>query len=207
MASLILGVSGRKRSGKDSLAARLVSDHGFTRIAFADPLKAVAQDVNPWIRVEDDELGLIYGPGSSWLGRGPDYHRLFDIVDSHGWETAKEFREVRRILQDLGVAVRDHVGDTTWMEAALDAADRVPGPVVIPDVRFPNEAAEVEAEGGYLVRVSRPGLPADDLHVSETALDDLTPDFVVRNDGTLDDLHAEADRLAETLRTALRMTR
>ena len=42
---LRLAVSGKMRSGKDTLASRLVKRYGFTRYAFADRLKEVAQEL------------------------------------------------------------------------------------------------------------------------------------------------------------------
>ena len=36
---LVIGLSGWKRSGKDMLAEYLIREHGFKRLAFADPLK------------------------------------------------------------------------------------------------------------------------------------------------------------------------
>ncbi len=199
MASHLIGISGRKRSGKDTFAERLVSHHGFTRVAFADPLKAVAVDLNPIIRIEADEFGLFYGPGTGAVIGSYELVRLAELVEEQGWEVAKEFREVRRILQALGVAVREHVGDETWVDAALVKAAAISGPVVVTDVRFPNEAERVRFDGGKIVRVNRPGLPETDLHISETALDDLVPDFLVRNAGTVADLHGFADGVARTV--------
>jgi len=43
--TLRLAVSGKMRSGKDTLAARLVERYGFRRYAFADRLKAVASEL------------------------------------------------------------------------------------------------------------------------------------------------------------------
>jgi hypothetical protein len=194
MASLIVGLSGRKRSGKDAFAERLVDAHGFTRIAFADPLKAVAQRLNPHIRVEMDEKGLIFGPGT--IATRANYYSLADIISATGWERAKEIREVRRLLQNLGVAVREEVDLGVWVDAAMRRAAGIDGPVVITDVRFPNEFhALTFTRGGFLVRIERPGLPQDDLHVSETALDGFTFDFGIVNDGTIDDLHRKADEV------------
>jgi hypothetical protein len=187
MASHIVGISGRKRSGKDTFAARLVSHHGFTRVSFADPLKAVAMDVNPIVYTLGDQEGIIE-------------IRLADVLGDVGdWETAKELPEVRRILQTLGVAVRDHVDPEAWVDAAWRVADGIPGPVVITDVRFPNEVQAVRRWGGKIVRVNRPGLPETDLHISETALDALVADYVVHNDADVAALHLTADSLAASL--------
>ncbi len=193
MASLIVGVSGRKRHGKDTFADRLISEHGFTRVAFADPLKLTLRDLNPWVRVEQDEMGLLK---LSHLPSGISL-RLDEIVMMVGWETAKSLREVRRLMQAHGVAIREHVNPDVWVEAALAKAEEIPGPVVITDVRFPNEAealsAYAEMSAGALVRIERPGMPDGDLHVSETALDGYGFPYVIVNDGTVEDLHAKAD--------------
>jgi hypothetical protein len=191
MASLIIGVSGRKRSGKDTFASRLVDAHGFTRIAFADPLKAVALRINPLIQVDTDEAGHVFGAGAVLIR--PAQFRLAAIVADAGWEAAKSVREVRRLLQNLGVAMREEVHMDVWVEAALERAERIDGPVVITDVRFPNEMQGIFNAGGTVVRIERPGLPTDDLHVSETAMDGYQVPYTVVNDGTVADLHAAAD--------------
>ena len=69
--------------------------------------------------------------------------------------------------------------------------------VIIPDSRFPNEIDKLKQEGFDVqhLRVVRPDFispltPEQQKHPSETALDDVTPDFTVVNDGTLTDLDA-----------------
>jgi hypothetical protein len=64
------------------------------------------------------------------------------------------------LLQDVGLARRQQDPDV-WIRACLDAiaawdADaHSPQVAVIPDVRFENEAATVQAAGGHLIRVRR----------------------------------------------------
>lgn len=202
MASLILGLMGKKQSGKDTFAARLVEAHGFTRIGFADALKNVALDLDPEVVVEADETGVVYGP--SELGRigRSQYRRLSSLVADLGWDEAKRLREVRRLLQALGVAVRDNVDSEAWVQAAYRKARAVDGPVVITDVRFPNETEIVRRAGGRLARVYRPDLVSVDAHISENAVDHIAPDFYVVNDADVATLHAHADTVAHALRNA-----
>lgn len=197
MASLILGISGKKRSGKDTFAERLVDAHGFTRIAFADPLKAVAARLNPLIEVWPDEAGRVYGPGTTAVR--PFYLRLRHILELAGWEQAKEVREVRRLLQNLGVAMREEVGMGVWVDAAMRRARDVGGPVVIPDVRFNNEVLAILNQRGAVIRIERPGQESTDTHVSETELDEWRHLHTVVNDGTIEELHTEADNLVRPL--------
>lgn len=65
------------------------------------------------------------------------------------------------------------------------------GPVVITDVRFPNEAAMVRQLGGQIWQIKRTGVEAGGTgHASDTAGDEFAPDRVVVNSGSLDDLQA-----------------
>lgn len=45
MIAIRIALSGKMRSGKDTIAARLVDEHGFVRVAFADKLKDIAKDL------------------------------------------------------------------------------------------------------------------------------------------------------------------
>ena len=177
---ILLGVSGRKRHGKDTFAARLVERHGFTRVAFADPMREMALALDPII-------------SDGW--------RLAALVETFGWEEAKANPEVRRTLQRLGTeAGRGVLGDNIWVDTAMRHARALGGRVVFTDCRFPNEALVVRAAGGQLVRVNRPGFADDgDLHTSESALDEYAFDHLVLNDGSIDELHAIADRIAAGL--------
>lgn len=72
---------------------------------------------------------------------------------------------------------------------------------IITDMRFPNELEAVKAKGGITIRVNRPTkdllgnnvnaqLPLTIMtqHSSETALDDAKFDYVIDNNGTIEDL-------------------
>lgn len=196
MASTIVGVLGRKRHGKDTLASRLVTAHGFTRFAFADKLREAALKLDPVIPVYPDEYGKLPAHWTLAFFDRPILPRLSYLVRELGWEAAKELREVRRTLQHMGVGVRD-LDEDFWVRAVMVAVDNHPGPVVITDVRFPNEVAAVASRGGTTVRVVNPRLPRPDAeHISESALDHYAPRFTVPNAGTIEDLHRHADLIA-----------
>ncbi|WP_410591099.1 hypothetical protein [Amycolatopsis sp. lyj-23] len=172
-----VGIVGRMRSGKDTAAGVLVREHGYTRLAFADPLKAMAYATSPILHEGD---------------------RLADAVDRLGWERAKDYNpEARRFLQRLGVSARDTLGPDVWITALTDHVRRVHGPVVVPDVRFQNEAAELRSRGFVILRIRRPGLSDLDPHVSETESDAIRADVTVTNDSTPDAL---ADRVHQLVK-------
>lgn len=189
----IIGLLGRAQSGKDTLAGFLVYEHGFTRYAFADRLKAAALGADPFIEVGEDEPGIIYGPGIT-LFAAPHYMRLSDVVAECGWEQAKKVREVRRLLQRFGQSMRNNVDPDVWAAPVLREAQSLGRPVVFTDVRFLNEVTALREADATLARVVRPNRPsihgAED--VSETQLDDYPVDLWIVNDGTIDDLRDEA---------------
>lgn len=167
----LIGLSGYAQSGKDTLGAIAVNHYRFTRLAFADALKRVALDSDPYTN---------------------------HLVQAHGWEGAKRVPEVRTLLQHLGIAVREHVDPDAWVNAALRHVSPG-GRYVITDVRFPNEAQAIKDRGGVMVRVHRPGVAAVNAHVSETALDGWDFDHHVYNDGSLDKLGVRAALLLEAV--------
>lgn len=189
MSAPLIGLVGAKRAGKDTFAARLVDSHGWVRFAFADTLKDVALAIDPVLignGLEDD-----------W----PTY-RLSNAVTDLGWEEAKEDPEVRRLLQAIGVAVRDNLGTTSWIDPVLREADSArlvaDLPVVITDVRFPNEVEAVERAGGKIVKIERPGQTPDDPHPSEALAWDrsLIPWATISNYAGIETLQEQADQVA-----------
>ncbi len=122
---------------------------GYKRIAFADVLKAVAYDTSPELRA----------------------HVLY-----RGWEFAKQQPGMREFLQDLGIAVREHLGMDTWVNAAFKDYDPSVA-TVITDVRFPNEIAAIRERGGIIARIDRTGNEPVNSHVSEFAWQDTEPDL------------------------------
>lgn len=136
---MLIGLTGYAQHGKDTVAAALVEDFGYTRVAFADPLKQLAYEVNPWVLGEEEGEQV----------------RLAWLVDELGWEGAKANPEVRRVLQVLGTAARTIIGPNVWVDAADLKVQQAPGPVVISDVRFPNEAEYIHRYSGQLWRIQR----------------------------------------------------
>lgn len=112
---------------------------------------------------------------------------LKDLVNLVGWDNAKQEPQVRRLLQDLGVAARKLIDEDIWVKVALRSVS--PGDrVVITDVRFENEAKHISELGGQLWRVKRPGVEAVNAHISETQMDGYKVDQIFLNNGSIDDL-------------------
>ena len=158
---MLIGISGKKRSGKDTVGAMVVEwlrKHycSATRVAFADQLKEeVARATG--VSLEDIEVEKAHWrPMLQWWGV-----------------------EFRRYYHGENYWIREMTKKLIGMEEDF---------AVITDVRLENEAEFVRKSGGLVVRVERE-IDAQDSHSSETGLDGY-PHFreVIRNDGSLEDL-------------------
>lgn len=175
--TMIIGVMGYARTGKDVVAKTLVNHRGFTRLAFADKLREFVYAFNPLI------------PGNE-----EGYWELAATVDMYGWDVVKErYAEDphggRQLLQRAGIVLRTTFGENILVDAALN--DVRPGKCYIfSDVRFPSEVEAILQRGGQVWRVVRPGYGPVNSHVSETAVDHIAADITLHNDGTLAELEA-----------------
>lgn len=174
---MIVGIGHVKEVGKDTAAAALVRDLGFRRDSFADDLKKLALAIDPLIVPEPETVNVRVGQAHlAWL------------VRQSGWEHVKKnYKEARRFLQNLGNEMREMFGNDIWIRRvawrAGEREDLLPeGDVVIPDVRYLNEAEWIKSVGGLLIKINRPGKVAEG-HVSETQLADFPWDFEIENDG------------------------
>jgi len=128
---ILIGLVGKKRSGKNTFADFLYEEPGFcVQLAFGDELKQEVADCigkNIWEIHEEKEkyrsLLQFWGTNLRRFFCGEDY-----------W--------IKKVAARM---------------ATLDSSVMV----VITDVRFPNEAKFIKDNGGVLVRIVRDGLPQD----------------------------------------------
>lgn len=189
----VVGITGTLNSGKDLLATEFVV-RGFVRMAFADPLKDAV-------------------------------HRIFHIPTEILWgDSSKRDTRTRKILQELGTDFARKFDPDIWIKRTLERINNyklglgdklglcgeLKGPVkiIVPDVRFPNEAQALKDHfDATLIRVYRPeaskGKDLDTLnHASETSIDEIPRELYThtfRNHGTLKEATLEAKKMAELL--------
>jgi hypothetical protein len=184
-------LSGRAGHGKDAVAGLLEHGHGFSRLAFAAPLK--------------DGLAALFGI--------PRAH--FDDTELKERAVEPWGRSPRELMQWLGTDVlRAEVDDQFFlarMEISLDELMARGRDIVVSDCRFDNEArflvgrAAARAYSFDVCRVDagdRLGKRAAVLrgataaHITEAGLDPALVTRVVDNNGTFAELEARAGELA-----------
>lgn len=178
----LIAFTGRKGSGKDT-AADLFIGIGYQRRAFADPLK--------------ETVGALFGLSHEQL------HGALKETPAEPWGyTPRELLQVfgTDIVRDsLGTHFPGINGTSFWVDRFRHwhAHEKSGEYVVIPDVRFPNEAAAIKELGGVVYRIERPGLVPDAFssHASEAGIGDIPVDGVVYNDSTVPQLHHKLHKL------------
>lgn len=182
MTTLLIGLAGRARSGKDTAAQHLVNNHGFQSYAFADPLRDGLMHIlnlSPCdFEGEQKEKVL------PWLGRSP-----------------------RELMQSLGTEWgRDKVHPELWLLLAAQNLDLLArthdtaSGFVVSDLRFENEAQFIRNRGGIVIHLIRPSAPMVNAHVSEHGIRCLEQDMMLANYGSLDTLRENLNSILDILR-------
>lgn len=179
---MIIGISGKAGSGKDTAAKMLevlyanpdISYEDFANkryknfadiqiVHFADALKETAQVL---FRLGEWETNTQEGKKITinWIGK-----------------------TVRELLQGIGQGLRDAIDFDLWVKI-LFANTKGWSNYIIADVRYPNEVKAIKERNGILLRIDRKGAGAGN-HSSETALDDYKEwDVHIENNGSIEDL-------------------
>jgi dephospho-CoA kinase len=168
---LRIALTGKMRSGKDTVAEHLVVSYGFERQAFGDALKLHAHATLPWIAADPKPRALYQ-----------QFGQLMREIEPDVW-----VRHVERQLSDK--------------------------PVVISDLRQPNEHEWARKNGFTIVRVTTPDdirikrmidagddFTAHDItHETELSIDGFTVDYELVNDGKVGELLAKVDAIMEAI--------
>ena len=179
----VVGVTGLKHNGKDTVADHLCETYGYSRVAFAGPLKEVCATLFGFSH-EQLHGSLKETPDVGWFGVTP-----------------------RRVLQYIGTDLfRNHMSglhpefrDEFWLQCAERRIRKLledpEARVVVSDVRFPNECELIKRLGGIVIRVVRPSVNTTaDLHDAERLIPTLAVNREVRNEGTIAELWDTVDK-------------
>lgn len=119
-------------------------------------------------------------------------------ISHHVQETlSKTITKDTLLLQTIGTSLKTVYGARVFVDALVEKVKNSQGHLYVTDLRFPEEADALKSLGFTLVKIERKKRPIDrdPHHTSETALDDYKFDFVIQNDGSLDDLYFCLDSL------------
>jgi PAS domain-containing protein len=188
---MLIGLVGLIGSGKDTVAERLVLEHGFKRDSFAKSLKDAVANIFGWDRL------LLEGQTSEsrmWRER-PDafWSEKFGRPITPRW-----------VLQHFGTEVmRGNMLDSVWVDSLVA---RYRGEkTVVSDTRFVNEIRTIKQQGGKIILVRRGDIPTREemqtkgVHRSEWDWIGSEFDYIIDNTGTIEDLNRSVDDMFDSL--------
>jgi hypothetical protein len=201
---MIIGVVGFIGSGKGTVGDYLESNWQFTKDSFAKPLK--------------DAVAILFGWDRKMLEGDTEESREWREKNDYFWtKVMGEPLSPRLALQLFGTQCMREVFHQDFWTASLAKRYNKFSNVVVTDCRFENELKCVKDLGGHIMHVKRGDDPdwlptyidlkkqndyyqIENLreqgyfpHVSETDWVGSKFDFVLYNDGTLDDLYKGVD--------------
>lgn len=201
---MVLGITGRAGSGKNTVAEMLQRELGGEfKIAcegFADSLKlsaARALGFDP----ADTREAIAMADALKTCGS-------VSAIIEHGPYDVQEARiSGREFLQRYGTeSHRDVFGYDFWVDQVIPPGGFTDPDFdlkIITDLRFENEVKRIREVDGLIWRVYRPGRDGADTHVSEAGIADDEINWSIFNDGTLESLADRVRPLAAQLRRRL----
>ena len=167
----LIGIAGRARSGKDTVANFIVAAIGGYRYSFADPIRAMLVPLGV-------DLSDPY-----WQARKEEPIPALGVSP-------------RRMMQTLGTEWgRQLINPDLWLIMAHQRLLQNGPGMVISDVRFDNEAAWIRKHGGRIIHVIRPDAKAVEAHASEDGIEMQDTDARLFNSGTLEELQLSVREL------------
>lgn len=182
--SILIGLHGKARTGKDTLANYLIKKHNLLRYG-------------PSVRVKDTTAVMFDFP--RWY---LDDDTMKEMYDDFWGMTYRE------MAQKVGKeSSRDVFGDDIWMrhveqlmltlkkgkDANISGAHNG---IILADIRYANEAVWVKNHGGtvfFIVRDNAPKISGVEGHAGEAGLPLDLADCIIYNDGTIEDMYRHAD--------------
>lgn len=164
MTKIIIGLTGKAGSGKDTVASFL--DKKNTDVfAFADPLKHACKIL---FNFTEEQL---YDP------------YMKEQIDIR-WN-----KSPREIFQWLGTdVIRKHIKEDFFIINMKNKIENSDKNIIITDVRFDNEAEFIKSIGGIIVKINRPNSKTTDHcdHLTEKGINEKFIDYIIINDGNLE---------------------
>lgn len=175
----IIGIIGKRRTGKDTVADYVTTHYGFEKKKFAAPMKA-AMEVLFGFSKDQLETDLKDEIDDRW-GVSPR-----TLMQSMGTQFLQY--ELQKIIPELG---------HNYAVKRLFIQDDLPDKIIISDVRFIHEVDEIKKRGGLLIKLIRDNNKNNniDAHISEKGVDELPFDQSIENNASLKDLYQKIDQI------------
>lgn len=202
---MIIGIVGKKGSGKDEVGAIIqyltssyadeleywqykaenkssYTDSRFCIKKFAEPLKQATSILLGCTRKDLEDRDFKYQI----------------LYSAHDPQVAK-FKNMttRLFLQLLGTEVgRNIIDENVWVDLLLKDYKHLQDNFIITDVRYKNELDAIN-KYGFNIKINRVTIENADTHASETELDTLKTDYIINNNGYIEELIEKVKTILE----------
>ena len=183
----LVALVAKKRSGKDTLADYLCEHHGYTKYAFAGPLKKACAEIfmfnNEQLDGVDKET-----PDERWGGLSA--RKVFQIFGTEMFrqKLGDFFPELESIKENFWT-YRFEMWYSNFKKT------NPIGKVVVSDVRFQNEAEIIRKLRGSIIKINRDTGMATDNHSSEQNIDLIKEDITIINDSSLESYYNKVEKI------------
>ena len=190
----IIGVTGRKYHGKDTVSNHICEHYKYTKIALADPIKEICRIL---FEFNDDQL----------------YGKSKEIIDNR-WNisprTAFQYIGTELFRKQIYSLIPE-LGEKFWIKCLLEdikyqLKNDLQVKFIISDIRFQNEVDTLlsEFKNTIFIRVKRPSinlkLDRTGLHESEIMIDNLKNiNYEIINDSSLESLYGKVENIMSEL--------
>jgi dephospho-CoA kinase len=194
---MIIGIAGKRRSGKDTISDYLIKEYDFIKYGFADPIKDIGKIIFGFTEEQlygnkKDIIDLRWGikPRDFFQKFGTDYGQ--NIFPEHFPEIFKGGNKRGLWVQIFKNWYLNKIVEDPFIK------------VIINDVRFLHEYDVIKSLGGYIINVERNGVERNsvernsvernsvernDSHISENELDNINFDGSIQNNDSIEDLY------------------
>lgn len=201
---MIISLSGRAGSGKDTAADYLVSNYGFKKLSWAKNIKEMCKKA---FNLSEEQVNTQAGKQfvhaksfvldinkllflTNWVEKTHKSKVKLQTIDSvcRGLLN-KEMYTVRELLQIVGTEFCRGLYENYHIDIVQEELKKG-GDFVIADSRFPNEVEAIDQLGGITIKIERPGNNIEQSsHASEALIDSLKTDYVYKNEDTIAEMN------------------
>lgn len=203
----VIGLAGRKRSGKDTVALMLEEEYGFKRLALANPLRECLSTFLGVSEPTDKESNVSFSVSQEDLMEMAHLLRLEAPLfierfreQMEGWCGQNCYTlSYRKLIQTVGTDVCRALDEQVWIKRTMyeiTMSKKYGGwnKFVVSDIRFDNEAEFIHnLLGSVWCVASTRG--EDDTHSSEKGVDEEYISCIITNNGTLEELREGVKRV------------
>jgi len=169
----VIGLLGRSRSGKDTIAEHICALHpNYQIVRLSYPLKKAVCCLYDFTMVQIESSSK-------------------EDIDTRWNKTPRE------TIQSLTDYMMNYMGYDFFTKTLFNGYDsgKYSKFIIIPDIRYEHDIIEIQKRGGIVIKVERPNNPIE--HIFENHIDNLNGDITICNDKDVIDLHEKIKNLVK----------